>query len=207
MDISKHIRARSDQLNSEDLIGGPITVKIEDVSKGNSEQPVVIKISGGHQPFKPCKTTLRVLAATMGIDTRKWVGTYVTLFRDEHVKWAGVEVGGIRIKALSAIDQSVTLQLTETRGKKTAHKIEPLKPPTDQQQSAPPSESVREKPVTPGEVAEIEKLLMDIAEGDEQHRDEMRSKLLERHQIESLDQLDPAKVDGIIRGLEKKAGR
>ena len=131
MDVSEFIKAKSDQLNADDLIGGPITVRIEGVSKGNADQPVVIKISGGHQPWKPCKTTLRVLVAAMGADTTKWVGTWAQLFRDEHVKWAGVEVGGIRIKALSSIDQRTTLSLTETRGRKIQHTVEPLQSPKD----------------------------------------------------------------------------
>lgn len=127
MNVESFIKAKSDQLNADDLVGGPITVKIEGVSQGSADQPVIIKISGGHQPYKPCKTSLRVLAAVMGTDAQKWVGHWMRLYRDPHVKWAGVEVGGIRIEALSAIDEPVMLQLTETRGRKSPHRIAPLK--------------------------------------------------------------------------------
>lgn len=62
MDISDTIIARSDQLNAADLIGGPVTVTITKVSKGDGEQPVSISYDGDKgKPFKPCKSVRRLL--------------------------------------------------------------------------------------------------------------------------------------------------
>jgi hypothetical protein len=48
------------------------------------------------------------------------------LFCDPTAKWAGEEVGGIRISHLSHIDSTKEIQLNESRGKKKKWKIEPL---------------------------------------------------------------------------------
>lgn len=130
LDISQTIVAKSDQLNADDLLGGSIVVQVEGVSVSRDEQPVTVKISGGHRPWKPCKTTRRVLAAAWGVDASQWFGRWVELYRDEAVKWAGVEVGGIRIKAMSHIDKrGMTLNLAESKKKKRVHRMEYLEPP------------------------------------------------------------------------------
>lgn len=131
-DISSTLVAKSDQLNADDLVGGSIVVRIEAVMKGDEDQPVVVVISGGHQPWKPGKTSRRVLAGCWGNHANKWVGNWVELYRDPDVMFGGVKVGGIRIRALTGIDQPKTVMLTATRGKKTAHKIAVLKPPAQE---------------------------------------------------------------------------
>src|SRR5690606_25044456 len=99
VDISSTIIAKSDQLNADDLIGGPITVTITNVSLTESpDQPLTINYDGDNgRPYKPCKSMRRVLAAAWGNDGSKFIGRRVTLFRDPRVKWAGQEVGGVRI--------------------------------------------------------------------------------------------------------------
>jgi hypothetical protein len=138
LDVTPHIQAKSDQLNADDLIGGAITVQVVDVSEtGASDQPVAVRISGNHMPWKPCKTMRRLLVAAWGSDASKWHGRWMRLFRDERVKWAGVEVGGIRVAALSDIDAGgLCLSLAVTRGKKVAHEVALLSP------SEPPEKSV-----------------------------------------------------------------
>jgi len=42
MDISNTLVAKSNQLNTDDLISGPITIQISRVSAGSPEQPVAI---------------------------------------------------------------------------------------------------------------------------------------------------------------------
>ena len=54
---------KSDQLNADDLITGPVTVQITSIKRGNQEQPISIGISGGFQPYKPCKSMRRVMSA------------------------------------------------------------------------------------------------------------------------------------------------
>lgn len=125
-ELLKSIEAKSDQLNADDLIAGPITVEIENVSRGDNDQPIVVGIKG-QRPYKPCKTMRRVLIATFGDDPKNWVGQRMTLYNDPNVMWAGVKVGGIRISHLSGLDEPRTFVLTQTRGKKSEVTIRPIK--------------------------------------------------------------------------------
>lgn len=137
MDITPFIQAKSDQLNADDLVAGPITVQFTQVSRGNAEQPVIIRLSGGHMPWKPSKTAMRILATAWGTNTEAWVGRWATLYRDPTVRFGGSEVGGIRVAALSHIDRALTLSLAETRGKKKAWKVDALKSADQKQTGAP----------------------------------------------------------------------
>jgi len=123
-DVRKSIEPKSDQLNADDLLTGPITVTIEGVRRGDREQPIVVEISG-HRPYKPCKSMRRVLIAAFSDDPKGWIGQQMTLFCDPNVTWAGVKVGGIRISHLS-IDKPKTFLLTQTRGKKAEVTIKPI---------------------------------------------------------------------------------
>jgi hypothetical protein len=126
-DLSDVIIPKSDQLNAEQLLSGPITVTVCAVKRGNAEQPVVIHYEGdGGRPYKPCKTMRKVLVLAWGKDGTKWVGRSMTLYNEPTVKFGGQTVGGIRISHLSHIDRPLTPQLTITRGKKGECRIEPL---------------------------------------------------------------------------------
>lgn len=126
-DIGEFIVAKSDQLNADDLVGGPIVVCIEDFKiTGGPEQPVTLKISGGHQPWKPCKTTMRVLAYLWGTNARAWVGRTIRLFRDPEVTWAGVKVGGIRISGMSDINGPQNVTLATSKKAKSVQRIEAI---------------------------------------------------------------------------------
>lgn len=130
-DVSDTIVAKSDQLNADDLLGGPITVTIQRVSRGEVDQPIVLHIDGGHQPFKPCKTVRRILVAAWGRDARVWAGRAMTLYRDPAVQWAGAEVGGIRVSALSHLDQDLVIAVQVRRGHKQRMRIARLQPRRD----------------------------------------------------------------------------
>lgn len=131
LDISDTIVAKSDQLNADDLIAGPVVVRIERAARNTADQPVKLDISGGHKPWLPCKTMRRVLSFAWGTDAEAWVGRWVELYRDPTVKWAGDAVGGIRISSMSHIERSMTIRLAETKGgKKLEHKIGVLTPPS-----------------------------------------------------------------------------
>lgn len=119
MDISKAILAKSDQLNASDLTSGPRIVKITEVKEGSDDQPVNVytDVFGRSRPFKPSKTVLRILGKAWGKDTTAWVGKSMEIFRDPTVRWAGEEIGGIRIKALSHIDKAMSEMLPTSKGK------------------------------------------------------------------------------------------
>jgi hypothetical protein len=125
-DISDTLKAKADQLNGDDLIGGPIVVTITKANKVSDDQPVILGITGGYQPFKPCLTMRRALTIAWGPKMSEWIGRSMKLYRDPSVKWAGDAIGGIRISHLSHIPKRLELFLTETRGKKKKTIIEVL---------------------------------------------------------------------------------
>lgn len=145
MNISKAIIAKSDQLNSSDLIGGPQTVTIAEVREGNSDQPVQIHlVEWPGRPFKPSKTVLRILDYAWGEETDDWPpGARMTVFRDPTAKWAGEEVGGIRVSHLSHISEPFKLALRESQKKSVLYKIDPL-PDTPDAPAAPTEPTAEE---------------------------------------------------------------
>lgn len=132
--LQRATQARSDQLNGCDILGGPLVARIVDVRAGNSEQPVVIVIDSWPQPWKPSKTSLRVLCACWGGDPQQWVGRYAVLYCDETVKFGGEMVGGIRTSHLSHIDGTKKIAVNATRGKKKIETVEPYWPQEQAQQ-------------------------------------------------------------------------
>lgn len=127
-DLRPTIIPKSDQLNAEQLLGGPMTVTVTDVRIGSGEeQPVVVHYEGENgRPFKPCKTMRKVLIHAWGPDGRQWPGRSMTLYNDPAVKFGGEDVGGIRISHMTDIPNNITVSLTSTRGKKAKYKIERL---------------------------------------------------------------------------------
>lgn len=119
-DLRDTIVPKSDQLNAEQLLGGPITITVTDVRRGGGEeQPVVIHYEGeGGRPYKPCKSMRKVLVFAWGSDGREWIGRSLTIFNRPDVKFGGEEVGGIRISHLSHIAKDIKIALTATRGRK-----------------------------------------------------------------------------------------
>jgi hypothetical protein len=124
-DISAFIQAKSDQLNAADL-ASPIVATITRVEVVRGDQPVIVHIDGDRQPWKPCKTGLRMLAACWGTDGAEWVGRRVRLYNDERVMWAGQKVGGIRVSGMSDISGTRNMKLPYTRGKLLDYTIERL---------------------------------------------------------------------------------
>jgi len=127
-DMRQTIVPKSDQLNADDLIAGEMTIKITGVTiKGGQEQPVSINFEGDNgKPYKACKSMCRVMVSAWGADSKKYVGRSMTLYRDQSVKWAGMEVGGIRISHMSDIAGNQTMALTVTRGSKKPYTVKPL---------------------------------------------------------------------------------
>lgn len=126
-DMSSVIVPKSDQINADDLIGGEMTITINEVKiTGGQEQPVSIFFNGSEKAFRPCKTVSRLLVAMWGPDAKKYVGRSLRLYRDPNVKWGGLKVGGIRVRAASDIPEALTIALTETRGQKKPTTVQPL---------------------------------------------------------------------------------
>lgn len=135
VDIRKATQAKSDQMNADDLLAGPITGAVKSVRAGSKEQPVQIDLDCWHVPFKPCKSMIRILAACWGDNARDWVGRSMTVYHDPEVVYGGIKVGGIRISHLSHIETDMTISLTKTRGKKAPHIVKRIG-----EQKAPPVE-------------------------------------------------------------------
>lgn len=132
-DMTAAIVPKSDQMNADDLIAGPITIKISNVTiRGGQEQPVSIHYEGDNgKPYKPCKSMSRVLVAAWGADAKEYVGRSLTLYRDPTVKWAGMDVGGIRISHMSDIEGPLTMALTATKGSRKPFTVRPIEAPKD----------------------------------------------------------------------------
>lgn len=127
MDISTTTAPKSDQVNYEDYIGGPRTHEISEVRLVAGEQPVEIHLADvPGRPYKPSKTMRRLLIAAWGKDGLVYVGRRLTLFGNPDVKWAGQAVGGIQISHMSHLTKPLTLALTETKGKRAKHTVQPL---------------------------------------------------------------------------------
>jgi len=128
-DLTPTIVPKSDQLNAEQLLAGPITIKVTDVRIGSGdEQPVIVHYEGENgRPYKPCKTMRKLLILAWGKDGRQWPGKSMTLFNEPTVKFGSMEVGGIRISHLSHIDRDLQVALTATKGKKVLHTVKKLR--------------------------------------------------------------------------------
>jgi len=74
--LSDTIIPKSDQLNSDQLLGGAITILITAIKRGSGEdQPVWVHYEGDDgRPYKPCKSMRKVLIAAWGDDGHEWIG-------------------------------------------------------------------------------------------------------------------------------------
>lgn len=121
------IEKKTDQLNYEDFLGG-ITriVTVTGVKAGTKEQQYDIAIEGDDRVWRPAVTVLKLLVAAWGDNATEWVGRSAELYGDPTIMFGRDKVGGIRVSRVSHIDAPVTANLTETRGKRKSHTVEPL---------------------------------------------------------------------------------
>ena len=127
MDISDSLAANSNQQNYDEFLAGPKTVTVSEVKKGTTEQPVEVHlVEFPGKPFKPAKTVRRLLAKVWGTDASRWAGRRLTIYGDPEVRYGGKAVGGLRVSHVSHIDKPVEVLLTESRGKKRSHTVQPL---------------------------------------------------------------------------------
>lgn len=127
MDLSTTIEPRSDQLNADDLMAGPITVTIQEVAPGSDDQPVNVHlVERPGRPYKPSKSMRRVMVAAWGKEASVYAGRRLTLYRNPDIKFGREVVGGIEISHMSHLDRRLTVPLTVTRGKKRSFVVQPL---------------------------------------------------------------------------------
>jgi hypothetical protein len=139
MNIEDTLAPTSDQLDAVDLLGGPRTFTISDVSRGNAEQPVNVHLAEFPRVWRPGKSMRRVLAACWGPEASEWVGRRVTLYCDEKVTFGNDVVGGTRISHLSHLDKAKKIPLLVKRGKSATFTVQPLA-----EQAAPPEPTAEE---------------------------------------------------------------
>lgn len=123
--LRETITPKSDRINADDFIAGPETVEITAVKRGDADSPVAVHIKD-RKPWFPCKSMRRVLITAYGDNGADWVGKSATLFCDPAVRFGGVAVGGIRIAALSHIENDLAISLTTTRGKRSPYTVKKL---------------------------------------------------------------------------------
>lgn len=128
------IAPKSDQLNYDDFLAGPITVRVVGLAAGSAEQPVIVQVVNAEtgepmRPFKPCKTMRRVLITVWGDRGKEWLQKDMTLKGEPTVRFGGVEVGGIRISHMSGIFEPARLKLTTARGKRADYVVHPIVKP------------------------------------------------------------------------------
>lgn len=139
VDMSHFIAPKSDQINADDLLAGPVTITISRVraSEGTPEQPVEIHIEGSVKPYKPCKSMRRAMVVLWGADTSQYTGRSMTLYRDPKVLWGGMEVGGIRISHMSHIERDSQIALTASKTKRAMFVVKKLAAPTREPEPEP----------------------------------------------------------------------
>lgn len=127
LDITGTLQPDSTQINSMDLVGGPITVTVRDVSKGNSEQPLNIHLEEfPDRAYRPSKTMRRLIAHFWGTKADQWRGSKMTLYRNPEITFGREKVGGIEISALSNIGKQESVTLPVSRGKVRKFTVKPL---------------------------------------------------------------------------------
>jgi len=131
MNIAEFTKADSTQWNGDDLMDGNLIAQIESVQRGKADQPVDVHLKGHTKIWRPCLTLRRVLGALLSMDTERWKGQWVELYLEPTVKFGGKEVGGVRIKAMSAVSQITYVSVNASRARKQQYKVLPLTPPSE----------------------------------------------------------------------------
>ena len=127
-DMTLTVVPKSDQINADDLIGGPRTITITRLTiDPTSDQPVGVYFEGNNgKPYRACKSMRRVMIHAWGPDASKYAGQSMTIYRDPSVMFGGMQVGGIRISHMSGIDKPLTMALTATKAKRALFTVRPL---------------------------------------------------------------------------------
>ena len=126
IDMTESLAPKSDQLDAVDLVGGPRTFTIENVTKNNPEQPFNFHLAGFPRVWRPGKSMRRVIAAAWGAKASKYIGQRITLYCDNSVEFGGAAVGGSRISHMSGIDKPLKVPLLIKKGRSAIFTVHPL---------------------------------------------------------------------------------
>lgn len=129
VDIRAAIKPKSDQLNYETFLAGPQTYTVSKVTPGDRDHPVFIHMNEcPATPYKPSKGMLKCIAQPdgWGDKSSQWVGRSITLYGDPTVIYGGVEVGGIKIAAMSDIAGDYETLISARRGVRKPHLIKKM---------------------------------------------------------------------------------
>lgn len=116
LDMSEVIKAKSNQLNAVDLTGRKmvITIRKVDVHEGKA----IIHFHGDNgRPYNASKNMSRLMAHAWGINGNDWIGKSLEIYCDPTVRFGKFETGGIRISAMSHVDQDFNKTLPVSAGK------------------------------------------------------------------------------------------
>ena len=154
--------SNSEQLNADDLIGGPIIITIERAEFVESDKKQPIRIFYGdesNRSYRPCLTMRKMLKGANGALLAAWKGVRLELYLDRTVEYGGKAVGGIRISRMSSIDKPYSEVLNAKSGQKKIVSINPL-----------PNEEIAEYPAadfaanSPAWIAALESGKLTVAE-------------------------------------------
>jgi len=129
LDMTESLAPKSDQLDAIDLVAGPRTFTIENVSKHNTEQPFNFHLAGFPRVWRPGKSMRRVIAKAWGTKAAAYIGQSVTLFCDPTVQFGNEAVGGTRISHMTGIDGPLKVPLLIKKGRSAVFTVQPLATP------------------------------------------------------------------------------
>jgi len=127
LDMTESLAPKSDQLDAIDLVSGPRTFTIENVSKHNAEQPFNFHLASFPRVWRPGKSMRRVIAAAWGTKTSAYIGQSVTLYCDPSVQFGNEAVGGTRISHMTGLDKPLKVPLLVKKGRSAVFTVQPLK--------------------------------------------------------------------------------
>lgn len=127
LDMTESLAPKSDQLDAIDLVSGPRTFQIENVSKHNAEQPFNFHLAGFPRVWRPGKSMRRVIAAAWGTKASAYIGQSVTLYCDPSVQFGNEAVGGTRISHMTGLDKPLKVPLLIKKGRSAVFTVQPLR--------------------------------------------------------------------------------
>ena len=128
--LSDTITAKSDQLNADDLIHAPRTIKVTGVTRytgDKGKKAFYLNYEGDTgRPFKPCLSMRRIILYGWGENGSQWIGRSMTLYCDPTVTYGGEERGGVRISAMSDIAKPFKVKIAKNKAQKQEYNIDVL---------------------------------------------------------------------------------